>query len=160
MRTFLLASILMAIVVACHAAPAAQPQKKNVRLSEDEQSLLDLINSERQRKDLPSLRANATLCEVARAHAMNMAKQRKLEHKLDNKTPPERVKDSGYKYALLSENIARGDVSLMEILQAWMKSKVHRENILEAEFTETGIGAVRDGMGEMYYTQVFAAPQK
>ena len=58
------------------------------------------------------------------------------------------------------ENVARGDVSLPEIIQTWMKSKLHRENILAAEFSETGIGLARDGMGEMYYTQVFATPQR
>jgi len=157
---FLQRCLLAAAILACGTLPAAQGQPKTLRLTEDEQNLLALINAERSKQDLPALKANLQLFEVARAHAANMAKQRALDHKLDGKTPYDRIKDAGYKYALAAENLARGDVSLTEIVQAWMKSKMHRENILDTEFKEIGIGLAKDGMGETYYTQVFAAPQK
>ena len=51
-------------------------------------------------------------------------------------------------------------VLLENIMKAWMESKGHRANILEAEYTEIGVGVARDKSGQMYLTQVFARPRK
>jgi uncharacterized protein YkwD len=152
--------LLVLVLIGGALLPPAHGQPKTLRLSEDEQSLLELINAERRKEDLAPLKPSLLLFQVARAHAVNMAKQRKLEHKLDGKTPYDRIRAAGYKYTVAGENVARGDVSLAEIVQEWMKSKIHRENILASDFSEIGIGMARDGMGEMYYAQVFAMPQK
>jgi uncharacterized protein YkwD len=152
--------MLVVAVLACGNWPAIHGQEKKLRLTDDERDLFELVNAERSKEGLTALRPQPQLCEAARAHAANMAKQTKLEHKLDGKSTYDRIKATGYKYTLAAENLARGDVTTMEIVQAWMKSKSHRENILESEFKESGIGMARDGMGEIYYTQIFAAPAK
>jgi uncharacterized protein YkwD len=152
--------LLVATVLASVNLPAIHVQEKKLKLTDDERALLELVNAERTKESLPALKPHAQLFEAARAHAANMAKQTKLEHKLDGKTTYDRIKATGYIYTLASENLARGDVTLAEIVQAWMKSKSHRENILDTEFTETGVGLARDGMGETYYTQIFAVPAK
>jgi uncharacterized protein YkwD len=152
--------LLVAIVLFGGLLPATDAQRKLLKLTEEETSLLNLLNGERSKSDLPAFKPNLMLCEAAREHAANMAKQRKLEHKLDGKTTYDRIRATGYKYALAAENLARGDVTQAEIVQAWMKSKVHRENIKDAEFIEIGIGLASDSMGETYYTTILAAPQK
>jgi uncharacterized protein YkwD len=152
--------LLVAAILAFSTLETGGTKQKPFMLTEDESSLLELTNAERRKEGFSFLKPNPVLFEVARAHSANMAKQGKLEHKLDGKSPFERIKAPGYAYTLAAENLARGDVTVAEIVQAWMKSKVHRENILEKEFTETGIGVVRDGMGDTYYTQIFANPQK
>jgi uncharacterized protein YkwD len=134
--------------------------KSEFTLSREEQELMDLVNAERKKHDLAPLRPNPTLFRVAREHSANMARQGKMAHVLDGKNPYERVKASGYKYRFAGENVGRGDVPLAEVVQGWMDSKVHRDNILRKEFTETGLGAVSDGKELVYYTQVFATPQK
>ncbi len=155
MRRILLATI----VLACGSLLAGATQDTGFKLSEDERKLLDLVNAERRNKKLPALKINPLLCDVARDHSANMAKQGKMEHELDGKSPYDRIKGAGYRYTLAGENLARGDVSLEEVVAAWMRSKVHRENILEEEFTEVGIGTCRDEKGDTYYAQVFAAPR-
>jgi uncharacterized protein YkwD len=137
---------------------AAVQEKSKFTLSADEQKLLQLTNDERKGKNLPPLKANPVLCQVARAHAANMVKQGKMEHNLDGKTPYDRIKGAGYKYALAGENLAVGDASQEEVMKAWMKSKIHRENILDGVFTEIGLGLAADAKGKVYYTQVFGTP--
>jgi uncharacterized protein YkwD len=152
--------LLVTVVLASGSCPTTSLQQKKIRITDDERTLFELINAERTKEGLPTLKPQAQLFEVARAHAANMAKQAKLEHKLDGKSTFDRIKATGYTYSLASENLATGDVTQAEIVQAWMKSKSHRENILDAEFTESGIGLARDGMGATYYTQIFAVPAK
>ena len=148
---------LVILLLALDVATSAQ-EKKFV-LSEEEQRVIDLTNAERKKKDLPPVKFNQVLCEVARAHSANMVKQAKVEHNLDGKTPYDRIKEAGYRYAVAGENLARADVTIEEVMEAWMASKSHRDNILDAEFTEIGVGLVRDEQNT-YYTQVFAKPRK
>jgi uncharacterized protein YkwD len=137
----------------------AQPPVKKFEMSKEEQQLFDLINAERKKKDLPPLKANPLLFKVGRAHSANMAEQQKMVHELDGKKPSDRLKDAGYKYAFSGENIAAIYRDMEKLVEAWMGSEFHRNNILSDRFTETGIGIVRDKEGAPYYTQVFAKPR-
>jgi len=135
---------------------AAEDKKEDTKLSGDEQRILDLTNEARAKEKLPALKVNATLLKVARAHSANMAKKHALEHKLDDKTPADRVEQAGYDYRSMGENIAVGDkgVKIDRIFKGWMESPEHREHILSDKFDEIGIGLAADDK-EVYYTQVF-----
>ncbi len=138
-------------------APMANAEEKKLKLSDEEQMILDLTNKERAKKKLPALKPNPILFLVARAHSKNMAKQQKMQHKLDGKTPAQRVDGAGYNFRSTGENIAAGDPSwkIPGVVQAWMESKGHRENILSRKYVEIGIGVGTSEKGEKYYTQVF-----
>jgi uncharacterized protein YkwD len=89
-----------------------------------------------------------------------MARQEKMEHNLDGQTPGARIKAAGYRFRAAGENIAMTDGDPPSVIfEMWMKSKHHRENILNAEFTEIGIGIARNDKGEIYYTQDFGKPK-
>jgi uncharacterized protein YkwD len=126
-----------------------------------QQKILKLTNQERKQKELPPLKPNALLFKVAQAHSENMAKQGKMEHKLDGLTPMQRVRAAGYAYARVHENIGAGDadVPLEDLMKAWMDSKGHRENILSELCTEIGLGVAKDQNGQVYYTQLFGKPR-
>jgi uncharacterized protein YkwD len=124
----------------------------------DEKTLVDLTNKERQKNDLPPLKPNAKLFEAARAHSANMAKQKELKHELDGKDFATRVKEAGYAYGRVGENIAMGPKDFPTVMRLWMESPAHKANILNKDYTEVGIGIARDSEGVPYYTQVFAAP--
>jgi uncharacterized protein YkwD len=132
-------------------------------MTKDEQTLLELVNKERAKADLPALRPHPLLFKAARGHSANMAKQEKLEHVLDGKRPAQRVEAAGYNWGKVTENIITADqpgVPLEKIVKGWMDSKIHRENILGKDVTETGLGIATNAKGEVYYTQVFARPRK
>src|SRR6516162_4790404 len=71
-------------------------EQSPLKLSKDEQSVVDLTNSERKKADLSSLRVDPKLMAAARGHALNMAKQDKLPHDLDGKSMTDRIKAEGY----------------------------------------------------------------
>src|SRR5262249_7973316 len=92
------------------AAPPKKPAPKKeaeVKLSEDETALLKLINQERAKKKKPPFKPTAILMKLARDHTANMAKQGKLDHTLDGKTPFDRARQVGYR-GLIGENVAGG----------------------------------------------------
>jgi uncharacterized protein YkwD len=162
MRTPLRYAALLGLIgSACLAAPAGgdEPADKT-KLSPADKQILDLTNQARKKEGLAPLRPNATLMKVARDHSANMAKQQKLDHVLDGMNPFQRIKAAGYRYARAGENIAFGTVQFgpAKIFGGWMKSKHHRENILNPLYTEVGIGRAANARGEVYYTQVFGRP--
>ena len=145
----------------CLVLVAADDPPPKLELSAAEQAILDATNKEREKENLPALKPNPLLFEAARAHSANMAKQGKMEHELDGKTPADRIMAAGYEYAYIAENIAvSSGTSHAGIVKAWMESKVHKENILNEKYTEIGIGVVKNEKGETYYTQEFGAPKK
>jgi uncharacterized protein YkwD len=90
-----------------------------------------------------------------------MAKKGELNHVLDGKSPADRVKDTGYPWAAVAENIANGhDLTPEGAVELWMNSPPHKKNLLNKEYAEIGIGTARTDKGEVYYTQVFATPRK
>jgi uncharacterized protein YkwD len=133
-----------------------------LELTEQEKQILDRTNEAREKENLPALKPNPVLTAVARAHSANMAKQGELKHVLDGKNPAERVREAGYDYSWVAENIAGGDARwpLADLFKCWMESKLHRENILGDKYEEIGIGVARDDNGKVYYTQVFGTHKK
>lgn len=125
-------------------------------LTAEEKQILEMTNRERAQKGLQPLQVHAVLVKVARAHSANMAKQEKLTHDLDG-PPAERVEKAGYNWGRVGENIAYGDrdYTPARIMKMWMESPAHRDNILQSDYAEIGVGIARDAKGRVYYTQVF-----
>jgi uncharacterized protein YkwD len=159
MKPTLALLFLFSVVALADDKPAAK-----IKLSDDEKTILDLLNQERKKEKVDELVLHPTLCKVAKQHSENMAKQEKLSHKLDDKGVAQRVTDAGYDYRSIGENLAMSEVESgddappstpKEIHQKWMESKGHRENILASKYREVGISIVRSKKGTYYYTQVF-----
>lgn len=153
------ALILGCLVVVGASRNWAEEPSPKFKMTMAEEKLLELTNRERKKNDLPPLKPTPLLFQAARDHSANMAKQGKMEHELDGKNPFHRIKATGYQYRNAGENIAFGNVPVEEIMVGWMKSELHRKNILHKEFTEIGLGLARDKKGAIYYTQVFGRPR-
>lgn len=156
---------LLVLLLLAPTLIAADDKKEasKFKMTKDERRLLELVNQERGKENLPALRPHPLLFKAARKHSANMAKQRKMEHTLDGKRPAQRVQDAGYNWGKVAENLITADqtdVPLERIVKEWMKSEVHRENILLKDVTETGIGIATNAKDEVYYTQVFARQRK
>jgi uncharacterized protein YkwD len=157
----LFALALLGVAIPLVRVGAGEKDSPPFKMSPVEEKLLALINKEREKAELKPLRPNPLLFKVARAHSANMARQQKLDHVLDNKTPFQRLREAGYRYYYGGENIAFGerDFPLTSVVKGWMASRFHRENILKAQYVETGLGFAVDKDGMTYYTQVFGRPR-
>jgi uncharacterized protein YkwD len=107
---------------------------------------LCLLNGERSRNGLSPLRRSVRLELASQRHSEDMVGRKFFEHDTpEGIDPQERIVRTGYPVnnAITGENIAWGTGpkgSPAEIVDLWMHSPPHRENILRAEFTEVGVG--------------------
>jgi uncharacterized protein YkwD len=128
-----------------------------------EEAIVAATNAERKKKELPPLEVDARLVVAAQRHAIAMAEAKKLAHELEGKGAADRVKDAGYDWGAVGENVAEGYEGAADVVAGWMKSEGHRENILDEKkfgFTRTGVGAHKAKDGTLYFCQVFARPPR
>lgn len=126
------------------------------------QEVLSFTNEERQKQNLPLLEENAELNKAAELKALDMLKHNYFSHTSPaGVTPWHWIKESGYDYQLAGENLAINFNSAAEQEKAWMNSKSHRENILNAQYTEVGIAVISGqikGKNSFVTVQLFGTP--
>jgi len=117
---------------------------------------------ERSFAPVPPVTLSGTLDGVAFGHAADMAEHGYFEHEdLAGHSPADRVRAVGYREKLVGENIAYGPKSAEEVVQGWLDSPGHCENIMDPRFAEMGIAfaagqASRHGL---FWVQLLAAPR-
>ncbi len=119
--------------------------------------VIQLVNQERMIEGLRPLHYNDRLYDSAHNHSRDMAMANYYSHDSRNgRKFFERIFASGYPVSKCGENIAHGLSSPEEVFEGWMSSPDHRVNIMNAEFTETGVGyASDDSSRRVYWTQDF-----
>ncbi|HDR4731316.1 TPA: serine protease [Bacillus cereus] len=134
--------------------PAEQkPAEEAKSLSEFEQRVVELTNAERAKQGLPALKIDTELSKVARIKSEDMQKNNYFDHNSPTYGSPfDMMKKFGISYTSAGENIAQGQRTPEEVVQAWMNSAGHRANILNNSFTHIGVGYVESGN---YWTQQF-----
>ncbi|MEC0300564.1 CAP domain-containing protein [Peribacillus frigoritolerans] len=149
------------------AAPAAKPAAPEVtpdkstdkkpetssELSAFEQEVVKLTNAEREKQGLAALKIDTELSKVARIKSQDMKDKNYFDHNSPTYGSPfDMMKQFGISYKTAGENIAQGQQTPEEVVQAWMNSQGHRENIMNSSFTHIGVGYVESGN---YWTQQF-----
>ncbi|API91318.1 MULTISPECIES: CAP domain-containing protein [unclassified Virgibacillus] len=128
-------------------------QADKSELSQFEQEVVDLTNQERAKQGLPALKVDKELSKVAREKSRDMATNGYFAHNSPTYGSPfDMMKKYGISYSAAGENIAKGQRSPQEVVNAWMNSQGHRENIMNAKFTHIGVGYVQQGN---HWTQQF-----
>jgi len=133
-----------------------QPQAEtpvSSTISAFEQQVLELTNQERAKQGLPALQLDVELSKVAREKSNDMQTKGYFDHNSPTYGSPfDMMKAYGISYRTAGENIAMGQRTPEEVVNAWMNSEGHRANILNPNFTHIGIGHVAQGN---YWTQMF-----
>lgn len=126
-------------------------------LSEFEEEVVDLTNEEREENGLEPLEADEELSDVARDKSDDMQSNGYFAHESPTYGSPFDMMDEyDIEYGTAGENIAHGQQSPEEVVDGWMNSEGHRENILNSDFTHIGVGHVEEGN---YWTQEFTGNQ-
>ena len=130
-----------------------KPSASVTNTSTYEQQVIDLINEIRIKNGLSPLTENTALSRCAKAKSQDMHDKRYFSHQSPTYGSPfDMMKQFGITYRTAGENIAMGQSTPQAVVNAWMNSKGHRANILNASFTQIGMGYVADGH---YWTQQF-----
>lgn len=118
-------------------------KKETVTISIE--SVIEATNGQRTKEGLPPLATNALLIESAKIKTEDMIANQYFEH-----TSPAGVTVSdlgdrvGYDYIVMGENLALGNFDdAADLLTAWMNSPGHRANILNPQYKEIGVYAMR-----------------
>lgn len=125
-------------------------------------SIITLTNAEREKSGLKALIENKALSKAAELKAADMLKNDYFAHNSPKgATPWHWMKEAGYKYQYAGENLAINFDTAGAEHKAWMKSKTHRENILNARYQEIGVAVAEgkiDGKSTMITVQLFGTP--
>lgn len=113
-----------------------------------------LVNEERQKSGLPSLKVSEQAAKAAGVRA------NELEHSFSHTRPDgssfsTALSQAGASYRGAGENIAYGQRTPEAVMESWMNSAGHRANILNPKYTSIGVGHVKNSDGIHYWTQLF-----
>jgi uncharacterized protein YkwD len=115
-----------------------------------ENAILAAMNRERASRGLGPLRINARLSQAAGDRVQDMFAKRYFAHVApDGLEPFVWATQRGYRYRIIGENLALGFRGTA-VVDGWMRSPGHRENILQQKFDEVGI-AIADGAPQRGY---------
>ena len=113
--------------------------------------VFEIVNSERAAVGLPAYKYNPHLATAAQDHAIDMHQRDYFDHtSLDGRSFGDRVGETPYEGFPSGENIALGQRTPESVMESWMNSTGHRNNILSESSTEIGVGFC-----ENYWVQVF-----
>lgn len=151
------------------AAPFDAPELRDAR--EVAERVLQLTNKARsqarrcgseQFAAAPPLTLSPSLSAAAREHARDMARHSMLSHQgSDGSTPALRISREHYAWRAVAENVASGPTSAQEVVDGWVASPGHCENLMSPRYTQMGIAYTVDPKSEggVYWAQEFGRPR-
>lgn len=128
------------------------------------EKLYSLTNQERAKQNLPALTYNEKLTAAAAEKGHDMFAHNYWAHYSPlGKTPWDFIMDSGYKYEYAGENLAKNFLFSSAVVDAWMKSPSHKDNLLKKDFTDVGfavVNGVLNGEETTLVVQMFGKPME
>lgn len=132
--------------------PLSDEEWKKIERGNSRQ-IFDISNIMRDRFHLREFKWDQPTAEVAYLHSLDMAEGSFFSHTSPTKGElKDRLEEGGVSYTLAGENIAAKYSDPIAVMEGWLNSKVHREALLNEEFTHVGVG-----VRQKFYTQNFIA---
>lgn len=130
-------------------------QRINYDENDFKMQILSLTNNYRAENGLSPLSWDDNLAAVAQMHCDDMQARGYFDHNTpEGKTPFERMTDYGIVYLSAGENLAVGYPTPESVMEGWINSESHRQNILNPTFKYMGVGFNKEGR---YWAQEFAS---
>lgn len=124
-------------------------------ISQMEKEVVLLVNQARSNYGLKPLKIDYSVSKVARLKSEDMKKKLYFSHTSPTYGSPfDMLKQFGISYKRAGENIAKGQKTPKDVVNAWLNSEGHRANILSKNFTHIGVGVAKKG-NTPYWTQLF-----
>lgn len=165
MKHIFFPALLLSLVFTASSHPATTPGKREITCitasafrAGMEDDILKYINAYRRKKGLRPLVMNATISAEAQKHSENMAARRTsfghngFQGRMKRITSSPAINGASG----VAENVALGSTTAKEVVDNWLKSPMHRQNIV-GDYNLTGIGVAADKKGTLYFTQIFAS---
>lgn len=135
--------LIFTLVVTSNVLFSSKPKVLGFSTNIDVAKIIQLTNKEREKVGLKALKENPILDQGAVNKGKDMIEKGYWSHfALDGTTPWYFFGKAGYRYSVAGENLARDFSTNEAVVSAWMDSPTHRENILNSEYTDIGIGVI------------------
>ncbi len=125
-------------------------------------NIIRLTNDARQANGVATLKTNSALNSAAAAKANDMLQEQYFAHvSPSNLTPWYWFKQAGYAYQYAGENLAIDYLEAEDVINAWLASPSHRENLLASKYQEIGVSVVTgnfQGAQSILVVQMFGTP--
>ena len=108
----------------------------------------------------PPLTRQQQLTKSARLHAEDMAERNYFDHFTpEGRSPAERMQAAGFRGTTMAENISAGQPTAEKVVDDWMKSEHHCDNIMNPALTQIGVGYYKTESGRYkhYWVQNFGS---
>lgn len=116
-----------------------------------EDQVVALVNQERAKQGLRPLTHRADVKNVAHKKAEDLINANYFAHNSPNYGSPfDMLRTFGISYRSAGENIAKGQKTPQEVMNAWMNSPGHRQNILSPNFDTIGVGFYHGAWVQMF----------
>lgn len=128
-----------------------------------DENIIKLTNEVRNGEGLDGLNANQLLTKAAYDKAEAIFAAQEFKHDIENRKFSNWVKESGYEYQSIGENLAIDFTTSENAMDAWLESPTHKKNILNPKFEEIGVAVKEDefqGHKSLLVVQIFGKPAK
>lgn len=126
------------------------------------EKVVAITNQKRAERGLTPLKINSLLNEAAQRKAGDMFAFNYWAHSSPSgRSPWSFFKEVGYSYVYAGENLARDFMDSEGVVEAWMNSPTHRDNILNSHYQEIGVAVVNgtlNGVETTLVVQLFGTP--
>lgn len=125
------------------------------------ENIIKLTNQERQTAGLNILASNQLLTQAALTKAQAILESQNFNHNIDDKKFSAWIRDTGYDYSFVGENLAIDFVNSEDIMRAWENSPLHKKNLLSPYYKEIGVAAINgkfQGQDTTIVVQIFGTP--
>ncbi|MFI5265352.1 MAG: CAP domain-containing protein [Candidatus Levyibacteriota bacterium] len=139
----ILALVVFALSGATYFVKTTHPAVLGISYSISEVELLNDTNQARQASGQAVLAMNSALADAARRKAADMFQKDYWAHFAPDGTSPwSFITAAGYNYTYAGENLAKGYTSSQDVVNAWMNSPSHKENLLSSKYKDVGFAVV------------------
>lgn len=146
--------------------PPAPAAPGDASVSEVARGVIAAVNGARHARGAGPLTEDAALDRAAREHSQELAARRTLDHQSTSparQTMTMRIEAAGATWTRAAENLASMTARPADVpagtVRMWLESDGHRANMLEPDYTHTGVGVAMDARGVWYITQLYTVPR-
>lgn len=155
-------AIFIVLQMGFRLVSTVRPEILGIASNVNQQELINLTNAKRQVLGLAPVIEDSKLNAAALAKAENMFAENYWAHySPSGKDPWGFIQKSGYKFTNAGENLARNFYTSNEVVDAWMASSTHRDNIVNPKYKNIGMAVVEgtlNGQPTLLIVQEFGTP--
>jgi len=157
--------ILLAILVTSCSGPSSVSEEEALfeetglagedfqnLITANELELFNLVNTHRATLGIEELTFSVVAYSYAEEHTGLMVSENTLSHKNFNSRASKIVSKTNASH--VAENITKNKTTVTDALEGWLSSPSHK-NTIEGNFSHTAISIKENGLGELFYTQIF-----